>query len=68
MEILDYLKLNNLSQMDFAKKLSISKSTVSLLINGQRRPSPKLALRLEEETGGALKKEELLYPNLRHVA
>ena len=67
MEILDYLKLNNLSQMDFAKKLSISKSTVSLLINGQRRPSPELALRLEKETGGALKKEELLYPNLHHA-
>ena len=66
MQILTYLEQNNLSQMDLARKLSISKSTMSLLANGLRRPSPELALKFEEETDGAIKRDELLFPNLHH--
>ena len=64
MDILTYLSEENLSKAEFARQLDISKSAVTLFTNGGRRPSPSLALRIEQATGGAVTRDELLFPEL----
>lgn len=46
-----YLKENSLSRALFAKRMGTSEATVSRLINGHRKPSPALTLRIEDLTG-----------------
>jgi DNA-binding transcriptional regulator YdaS (Cro superfamily) len=63
MDIQEYLQIENLNQITFARRLGVSKSTITLLMQGARRPSPTLALRIEQATGGAVTRMELLYPD-----
>jgi DNA-binding transcriptional regulator YdaS (Cro superfamily) len=63
MDIQEYLTTEDLSQIALARRLGVSKSTITLLMQGARRPSPSLALRIEQATGGAVTRMELLYPD-----
>jgi len=42
--------------------LDVSESTISLILSGNRRPSPKLAQRMVNESGGKVSLEEALFP------
>jgi len=45
-----------------AKKADTKVSYLIQIRNGHRRPSPELAERIEEATGGLVTRMELLYP------
>lgn len=65
MELKTYLK--NKSRVDFAQLIGTTKNYVNLLVCNQRRPSPELALRIEQATGGQVSRLELLYPEKQGV-
>ena len=56
----EYLFRNNLTVKEFAFQLKISASYLYQLINGDRKPSLKLALKIEECTRGAIDINQLL--------
>jgi plasmid maintenance system antidote protein VapI len=62
MEIKEYLKESNVSRRQFSEKLGIHYMHLNNLIRKERKPSRDLALRIEEATGGAVTRMELLYP------
>ena len=45
-----------------AEVLGISPSYLSLILSGDRRGSPEIALQIEKRTDGAVKKEEIMWP------
>lgn len=47
------------TQRDFAHKLGISKTWLSLISTGRKLPSPELALAIETHTGRKVKRVEL---------
>ncbi|WP_367998669.1 helix-turn-helix transcriptional regulator [Shimia thalassica] len=51
---LKYVCRSGLSRTDWAKRLEISKSYMSDLLNGKRIPSLEVAVRIERATGGAV--------------
>lgn len=55
--------LMNKSRNDFAKEVGTTKNYINLLVIGQRRPSPELALKIERATGGQVTVMELLFPS-----
>jgi DNA-binding transcriptional regulator YdaS (Cro superfamily) len=44
---------------EFARKLGITKTWMSLLISGRQIPSPALCILIERHTQGKVKREEL---------
>lgn len=50
-----------LVQGDFAKKVGVSREYLNGIINSGKRPSPNLAAAIEQATGGAVTRMELLY-------
>ena len=60
MRLKDYLKGKN--RDEFAKLIGTTKNYINLLTCGSRRPSPELALKIEEATNGEIHHDELLYP------
>jgi len=63
MKLKTYLKKQGYGfGVKFAKKLGIHPVYLSS-ISGSCRPSPKLALRIEQATGGAVTLRELLFPD-----
>lgn len=44
------------------KALNISSGYISLLKHGKRAPSPEMALKIEQISGGRIKKERLVWP------
>ena len=60
MELTEYLKKKD--RAVFAKQIGTTKNYVNILSCGSRRPSPEMALRIEQATGGAVTRMELLYP------
>ena len=61
MDLCTFLKTTDTSQVDFAAILGTGQSTISMIINGYRRPSPRLALRIQDATRGKVTVMELLY-------
>lgn len=61
MTLQEYLLIKSMSQREFAKKIGVSESYMSLLINCERRPSPQLALAIEKATEGKVNRIEMLY-------
>jgi DNA-binding transcriptional regulator YdaS (Cro superfamily) len=61
MELKLFLKGKN--RADFAEQIGTTRNYVNLLACRIRRPSPALALRIEEATGGEVSRMELLYPD-----
>jgi transcriptional regulator with XRE-family HTH domain len=58
--IKEYLFRNNLTVKEFAFQLKISTSYLYQLISGDRKPSLKLAQKIEECTQGAIDVKQLL--------
>jgi transcriptional regulator with XRE-family HTH domain len=46
----EWLKTRGEMQKEFAARVRTSESHLSQIISGQRRPSPSLAVRMEQET------------------
>jgi DNA-binding transcriptional regulator YdaS (Cro superfamily) len=46
-----------------AEECGVSRRYIDYIFQGLRRPSPPLALRIEQATGGAVTRMELLYPD-----
>lgn len=64
MNIETYCKEQNMAFKTLADKAEISAAYVTQIIQGIRRPSPPIALRIEQATGGAVSRDELLFPEL----
>ncbi len=60
MDLKQFLKGKD--RKNFATQIGTTKNYINLLACRNRRPSPDLALRIEEATGGAVSRMELLYP------
>lgn len=62
MKLKNYLKYKNLTISAFAKVAELKQPHLSLIMNGNRRPSPELAKKIEEATKGEVTVLELLFP------
>lgn len=63
MKLTEWQKANNLKNKDLAALFSVDESYITLLLKGQRRPSPELAAQIEKATKLAVSRMELLYPD-----
>jgi plasmid maintenance system antidote protein VapI len=52
MKLAEYLTTKGINRQEFARRLSVEPSTVTRLINGERKPSVELAAQIERETEG----------------
>ena len=64
MHIKAYAKVNNTNLSRIAAKAGTSRQHMSNIANFKCIPSPELALVIEQATGGAVTRMELLYPEL----
>jgi len=64
MKISDYIKQEGISQAEFARRIGVDRSTVTLWIQGLRRPASDMALHIEQVTDGSIHHDELLYPKI----
>jgi len=64
MKIIEYCKKNNITQQNFAFKMGITPAYLSQIIAGIRRPSPELAMRIENLTNYRITRDELVFPHL----
>ena len=64
MKLSNFLSDNKITLADFATEVDCSESMLSLINSGNRRPSPDLALRIEQQTSGLVGRDELLFPEL----
>jgi DNA-binding transcriptional regulator YdaS (Cro superfamily) len=67
MKLKEYLKKERSRALFVAKTTGCGASTISMIMSDLRRPSPVLALRIERATGGAVSRDELLFPELYAV-
>ena len=63
MNLTDYRKKHNLSVIQFAKQLNITRQHLYTIESGSNIPSRKLALEIERLSNGELKAMELLRLN-----
>ena len=47
-----YLRERSMTQREFAERIGVSRSYLSMLISGSKIPSLKIATKIEKETGG----------------
>lgn len=57
-----YLKIHEISQIQMAKKLGITKAYMHELSSRKKSPSRVMAKKIEEITKGEVTRLELLYP------
>lgn len=57
-KLAQYLKDHELTQVDFANALGVSKVTVHGWLNGRRKPEPALMSKVMQITGGFLTWED----------
>jgi transcriptional regulator with XRE-family HTH domain len=60
MNLREYLFIRRMSVKSFSEIVDYSRTHISSIVNGRLIPSPKLARRIEKETNGEVKAEELL--------
>ncbi len=65
MKLKSYFKARKVKVPDMAQRLKISKQHLYEILRGEAFPSRKLALRIEQETGGVVKSAELLFPEAK---
>ena len=58
----EYLFKKRITQVDFAKRLGISRGHLGQILHCTKHPSRKLAKKIEEETEGKVTAVELLFP------
>lgn len=57
-----WLFMNKITKKDFAARLQVSRGHLQEIVSGKRKPSVKLAKKIEELTEGKVSKEEVLFP------
>jgi DNA-binding transcriptional regulator YdaS (Cro superfamily) len=62
MTLKEYLEKKKIGISKFAQIAGLKQPYASLLVNQKRRPSPEMALRIEQATNGKVTTRELLYP------
>ena len=62
MKLEQWQKEKNLTDAELAELLSVDRSYIFRLKNGERRASPDLALLIEQITKGKVSRTEVLYP------
>ena len=62
MNLREYLFKKRITQIDFAKRLGISRGHLGQILHSTKHPSRKLAKKIEEETEGKVTAAELLLP------
>ncbi len=62
MELKTYIEKRGLTVPKLANKLNITKQHLYDILRGKAFPSRKLAAKIEDETEGAVKRTDLLYP------
>ena len=62
MKLSEWQKEENLTDAELADRLSVDRSYIFRLKNGERRASPDLALKIEQISGGKVSRTEVLYP------
>jgi len=65
--IKQYTKDHDMTLRAFAVLVKKSAPFITQITRGQRRPSAPLALKIEEATGGAVTRMELLYPEQKNT-
>lgn len=64
MKLTQYLFVKQITVADLARLCELPQPTVWRIASGKVTPSPKNALRIEQATGGAVTRDELLFPEL----
>jgi len=57
-----WLFMNKITKKNFAETLKVSRGHLQEIVSGKRKPSVKLAKKIEELTEGNVTKEEMLFP------
>ena len=60
MKLREYLFVHRMTVKEFSALVDYSRTHLSAIVNDKLRPSAKLARRIEKETNGEVKAEELL--------
>jgi plasmid maintenance system antidote protein VapI len=60
MKLREYLFVHRMTVKEFSELVDYSRTHLSAIINEKLKPSPKLARRIEKETNGEVKAEDLL--------
>ena len=63
MKLKNYLLYKNLTISAFAKGIEVSQPFISLIISGNRTPSPKMAKKISDGANGEVTVLELLFPD-----
>jgi DNA-binding transcriptional regulator YdaS (Cro superfamily) len=63
MNLQTWQTINQVTDKDLASRINVDASLLSHYKAGRRRFSPQNALRIEQATGGAVTRMELLYPD-----
>jgi DNA-binding transcriptional regulator YdaS (Cro superfamily) len=63
MDLKTYLQKTKTTTVVLANKVGVAQAYISHLASRKRRPSPDLALRIQEATRGEVTILELLYPD-----
>ena len=61
MTINEFLSMAQCSKVDFSEKLGCTYHHLLQISNGHRKPGVELARKIEELTGGLVKKEDLIF-------
>ncbi len=60
MKLREYLFVHRMTVKEFSELLDYSRTHLSAIVNEKLKPSPKLARRIEKETNGEVKAEDLI--------
>lgn len=63
MNLKKWLDKSNLTQIQFASKLGISRTHLHHILTSNRIPSRNLAIQIEIQTNGLVSAEEVIFPN-----
>ena len=63
----DYMKAKKITQVEFAEMVGVSQPMVSLMMRGMVEPSPRVAIKIQNITRGAVPFESF-YPPKDSVA
>jgi transcriptional regulator with XRE-family HTH domain len=61
MELREYLKEKGIRQGVFATRIGVTQSAISQIITKRVKPRPSLAVRIELETGGLVRADNLIF-------
>jgi len=63
MQLSEWLNKNQVTNMEFSKRIGVHFSFITHILKGRRSVSPATALKIEQATNGKVTIRELLYPD-----